>query len=153
MECVENMRKVMNASGAYALNGQSLVDQELYAYGAGLESLEAQIQQLEEDMFAMTAGAGRLGLWERLYRRQPGWGDIAQRRRAAARALSRRGGPVMQGDLQGILEAAGITGSAEVSGGKIVIHADGYAGITPGEAAKMLGRLIPLHVQWEIENA
>ena len=99
MDCVENMRGVLNAAGAYKLTGDSAIDQELEAYGVGLKAIEEQAQRLEDDLFAVTAGEERLGVWERLYRRQPSWADPDTRRRGVAAALSRRGGPVLPGDM------------------------------------------------------
>ena len=47
MDCVENMRGVLNAAGAYKLTGDSAIDQELEAYGVGLKAIEEQAQRLE----------------------------------------------------------------------------------------------------------
>ena len=152
MDCVENMRGVLNAAGAYKLTGDSAIDQELEAYGVGLKAIEEQAQRLENDLFAVTAGEERLGVWERLYRRQPSWADSDTRRRGVAAALSRRGGPVLPGDMEGILAAAGIRGAARIEGGRLLIHAEEYVGVTEIEAHKILGRMLPLHLGWEIEN-
>ena len=143
MDCVENMRGVLNAAGAYKLTGDSAIDQELEAYGVGPKAIEEQ---------AVTAGEERLGVWERLYRRQPSWADPDTRRRGVAAALSRRGGPVLPGDMEGILAAAGIRGTARIEGGRLLIHAEEYVGVTETEAHKILGRMLPLHLGWEIEN-
>lgn len=152
MDCVGNMRRVLSGTGAYALDGSSMIDQELEAYGAGLRTVEDSLRQLEDDMFAMTAGDERLGIWEKLYRRQASWGDMNTRRRGVAAALSRRGGPVLSGDIEGILAAAGIKGSASVRDGKLVITVTEYQGVTETEAVRLLGRLMPLQVRWEING-
>lgn len=152
MDSITNMRKVLNESGAYELDGSGLVDQELAAYGAGLEPIEDGLQQLEEDLFAMTAGTGRLGTWERLYRRQASSAGADMRRRGVARALSCRGGPVLREHLPGILDAAGINGSAREENGKLIIHVDSLQGTTEAEAKRLLGRLLPLNVTWETET-
>ena len=129
-----------------------MIDQELEAYGAGLRPVEESLAGLEGDIFAATAGPERLGIWERFYRRQSSWADIETRRRGAAAALSRRGGPVLPGDMEGILAAAGIRGAARIEGGRLLIHAEEYVGVTETEAHKILGRMLPLHLGWEIEN-
>ena len=153
MDCVENMRGVLNAAGAYKLTGDSAIDQELEAYGVGLKAIEEQAQRLENDLFAVTAGEERLGVWERLYRRH-GFRPAGKRSsmRGVAAALSRRGGPVLPGDMEGILAAAGIRGTARIEGGRLLIHAEEYVGVTETEAHKILGRMLPLHLGWEIEN-
>lgn len=150
MDSTENMRRVLNACGAYKLDGSTMIDRELEAYGAGLEPVWERAAGLERDMFALTAGEERLGIWERLYRRQAAFGDIEARRRGVAAALSRRGGPVLAGDAEAILAVAGIEGSVRAEGGRLIITADSYNGATPAEAARLLGRLVPLHVGWEI---
>lgn len=151
MDCVENMRKVLTESGAYVLDGSSMVDQELEAYGAGLRTVEEEAQRLEGELFVLTASAERLGSWERLYRRQASWADIEVRRRGVAKALSCRGGLVLRGDLEGLLEAAGVKGSARMEDGKLIIHVEEYQGVTETEARRVLGRLMPLYIKWEIE--
>ena len=153
MDCVTNMRKILNGSGAYELDGSGLVDQELAAYGAGLGPIEEDLERLEEDLFAMTAGTGRLGAWERLYRRQVSGAGADMRRRGVARALSCRGGPALREHLPGILDAAGISGSAREEGGKLIIHVDSLQGTTEAEANRLLGRLLPLNAAWELETA
>ncbi|WP_300684008.1 hypothetical protein [Acutalibacter sp. 1XD8-36] len=150
MDSVENMRKILNGSGAYRLDGGTIIDQELEAYGAGLRPVEESLARLEGDIFAATAGPERLGIWERFYRRQSSWADIDTRRRGAAAALSRRGGPVLMRDMEGILDAAGIRGSAGLEEGKMVIHVKEYLGITEAEARKVVGRMMPAGVRWEI---
>lgn len=153
MDCLENMRKVLSGTGAYALDGNSMVDMELEAYAAGFRIVEDSLSQLEEDMFAMTAGPEQLGVWERLYRRQASWAGPELRRKGVAAALSFRGGPVLARDMEGILAAAGIKGSAGMQDGKLVITVTEYQGVTETEAVRLLGRLIPLHVRWEISGA
>lgn len=153
MTCLENMHKILGESGAYKLTGDSMIDRELEAYGAGLGPLEQEAQRLQEDLFAMTAGSERLTEWERMYRRQASWAELEPRRRGVAAALSRRGGPVLSGDIEGILAASGIKGSAVMEAGKLVITVTEYQGVTESEAQRLLGRLIPLHVKWEINSA
>ena len=53
-------------------------------------------------------------------------------------------------DMEGILDAAGIRGSAGLEEGKIVIHVQEYLGITEAEARKVVGRMMPAGVRWEI---
>ncbi len=153
MDSVENMRKVLNESGAYKLSGDSAVDRELGAYGAGLGPVEEGLRRLEEDMFALTAGEERLGAWERLYRRQASWADPETRRRGVAAALSRRGGPVLSGDIEGILEAAGIKGAARFEGGKVIITVAEYLGVTEEEAGRRHSKPVALGLLREGEAA
>ena len=63
MDSVENMRKILNGSGAYRLDGGTMIDQELEAYGAGLRPVEESLARLEGDIFAATAGTERLCLF------------------------------------------------------------------------------------------
>ncbi len=152
MNSVENMRKILNSSGAYKPDGGSLVDRELEAYGAGLMTVEESLDRLEADVFAATAGPERLSAWERLYRRQASWADMETRRKGVAAALSRRGGPVLMSDMEGILAAAGIKGSAGMENGTLVISVQEYMGVTEAEARKVLGRMMSAGVLWEVRG-
>lgn len=152
MDSAANMRKALNESGAYDLDGSGLVDQELEAYGAGLKPIEDGLKELEGDLFAMTAGTGRLDAWERLYRRQVSRAGADIRRQGVARALSCRGGPVLREHIPGILAAAGISGSAREENGTLIIHVDSLQSVTEAESNRLLGRLIPLNAAWTIEK-
>ena len=59
-------------------------------------------------------------------------------------------GPALMSDMQGILDAAGIKGSAGLEEGKMVIYVQEYLGITEAEAHKVVGRMMPAGVRWEI---
>lgn len=146
----ENIRQVLKNTGIYNLPGNSPVDHEVEAYAAGLEIVEDAMERLEKDLFALTATPERLAQWELLYRGQAAGGNLEARRKAAAQALGRQGGPVTAGNLDEILEAAGIRGTWEEVDGKLVIHATEYLCTSETEAKRLLGRLLPAHWKWEV---
>lgn len=146
----ESIRRVLGATGIYQLTGDTPVDYEIDAYSAGLKAVEDALERLEKDLFARTATPECLAQWELLYRGQAAGGDLEARRKAAAQALSRRGGPVAVGNLEDVLETAGIRGTWEEVDGKLVIHAEEYLCTSETEAKRLLGRLLPAHWKWEV---
>lgn len=147
----ENMRRVLADTGIYALTGDSPIDQEIDAYAEGLGSVEDQLECLEKDLFAATATAECLAQWELLYRGQASNADLETRRLAVASALALGNGPVTARDMDGVLLVAGIRGSWLESGGKLVIQVQEYLGTTEAEASRLLGRLLPVGLEWELQ--
>lgn len=148
-----NIRKILSESGVYQLTGNTPVDWELAAYGAGLQALEENMEALEQDLFAATASAGQLDRWEALYRPQTSSGALADRRRTVTKALAGYGGVATLAVLKNLVEAAGIEGTVKLEGGKVKITAARYLGVSQKEAERMLDRLLPAHLEWEITAA
>lgn len=147
----EHMAQVLGATGIYKLTGDSPVDWELDAYGAGLQVLETAMAELEGELFALTAPSGRLAEWERLFRSQESGAELAVRREAAAKAIGLRPVPAtLQAVREEILPIAGIKGTVAAEGSKLTITVEEYQGVTAKEAKRLLDRLLPAHLEWEI---
>lgn len=146
----ENMRRVLADTGIYVLTGDSPIDREIGAYEAGLGPLEEELERLEADLFVLTATAECLARWEAVYRGQASTADLETRRLAAAKALSLSNDPLTASDMDDILLIAGIRGSWQESGGKLVIQAEEYLGGTEEQARRLLGRLLPAGLEWEL---
>lgn len=149
----ENIRRLMEATGVYSLTGSSPVDWELEAYTAGLDRLEAEMRALEAEMFIARAPAQRLEQWELLLRPQWSTASLEERREALLKALSAHAGPANLAAMEDMLTAAGVKGTVREEAGKLVIHVESYQGVTAKEAKRMLDRLLPSHVAWEISTS
>ena len=53
--------------------------------------------------------------------------------------------------LQDLLAAAGVRGSLREEDGKLLVALEEYQGVTAQEAQRMLDRLLPAHLEWEIQ--
>ncbi|RKJ39021.1 DUF2313 domain-containing protein [Acutalibacter sp. 1XD8-33] len=146
----ENIRRILSESGVYQLTGETPVDWEINAYEAGLQALEEEMEALEQDLFAATASARQLDRWEGLYRPQASSGELADRRRTVAKALAGYGGAVTLAVLKDLVEAAGILGTVTLEGGKVKLTVERCLGVSQAEAERMLNRLLPAHLEWEI---
>lgn len=152
MTAEENMKKLLAQCGVYKLTGDTPLEWELAAYGAGFSLVEEALGEAEAGTFAATAPQEWLEEWEARYFSQPVQGDLATRRAMLKERLLPRTGPVTLADVPGLLLAAGIRGTAEETGGGLVITALEY--LAPkAQAEKELGRLLPLHVPWTIAEA
>lgn len=150
MTCGENMARLMRATGVYKLPGGTPADWELAAYQAGFGVIEQAMAALEKELFVLTAPAGRLAAWELLFRRQSSAAPLPVRRTAAAKALGLRFGPAtLESIRQEVLPAAGLSGSVSESEGKLLISA-ALQGVTEAEARRLLDRLLPAHLEWEL---
>lgn len=149
----ENMAGIMAATGLYKLTGSSPVDWELDAYGKGLGILEADMELLEAELFVMTAPAQRLDQWEKLFRCQASGGSLEDRRLGVAKALSPGPGALSLPALEDILLIAGVRGGISWSEGKLHISVQEYIGVKEAEAKRLLDRLLPAHLEWEITVA
>ena len=150
MTCGGNMARLMGATGLYRLTGESPVDWELAAYQAGFAVIEEAMAALEAELFALTAPAGRLAAWELLFRRQASGAGLGFRRQAAAKALGLRYGPATLGSLcQEVLPVAGVEGTVGEQAGKLLVTGV-LRGVTETEARRLLDRLLPAHLAWEL---
>ena len=53
--------------------------------------------------------------------------------------------------MQDLLAAAGVRGSLREEDGKLLVALEEYQGVTAQEAQRMLDRLLPAHLEWEIQ--
>ena len=138
----ENMAGIMTATGLYKLDGSSPADWELDAYNEGLLAIRSEIEALLDELFVMTAPPERLSQWEELFYCQSRGGAIEDRRRGIARALGFYPGPMNGGAIKELLDIAGVRGE--------VIKAGGFLGVTKREAERLLDRILPAHISWEL---
>lgn len=147
MTAAENMARILRQSGVYKLTGESLVDWELAAYGAGFQVLAEQAAALEQEMLVATAPAERLSQWEKLCLPQALSASLEDRRAVVGQCLARRSGPITLGDLPGLLLAAGIKGTAAEGPEGLTVTVEEY--LLPEALAKArLGRLLPANLAW-----
>ena len=88
MTAAEHMAQVLRGTGLYTLDGNTRVDAELSAYGAGFALIEASFAELLRELFIETAVGYGLDCWELLFRPQVSAGTAGQRR---ASLLARMG--------------------------------------------------------------
>lgn len=153
MTAAENMRKVLGQCGAYRLTEGCPLEWELAAYGAGFAMVGQALALAGQDAFAGTATTQRLDQWEANYLPGPATCGAADRRKILAARLSlfAHRGPLTLGDMPTLLLAAGIEGTAQETGGKVVITPTQYL-LPQVLAQKELGLLMPLHLTWEISQ-
>lgn len=145
-----HMAQVLRATGLYTLPGDTPADWEQAAYCAGLDSAEAELDTLEQSLFALTAPAEALARWEALFRSQASSGELGARRRGVAKALGLRfRRPTLGAIQEEVLPAAGIAGTVAESQGKLTITGT-RQGVTEAEARRLLDRLLPAHMEWEL---
>lgn len=149
MTAGENMKKLLVDCGVYRPEEDTPLDWELAAYQAGFALLEEALAAARQEMFVPTAPAERLGWWETQVFPQPVQADLPTRREMLLQRMRTRPEPLAPADLPGLLLAAGIRGTAEESGGQVVITVSEYL-VPQAQAQKELARLLPLHVQWEL---
>lgn len=151
MTARENMRQVLARCGAYRLAEDCPLQWELAAYGAGFDGLKGALAQGEQDAFALTASPERLTEWEALCLPAPAACGVRDRREMLAARLSllAHRGPLTMGDLPTLLLAAGIRGTAIEEGGVVRVAPGEYL-LPPALAQQELGRLMPLHLAWEM---
>ena len=136
------MAQVLRATGIYTLPGGTPADWEQEAFCAGLDKLEAGLDALEQSLFALTAPAEKLSQWEALFRAQASSGELAARRRGVAKALGLRfQRPTLRAIQEDVLPA-----EAE---GRLMV-AGTLEGVTEQEARRLLDRLLPAHMEWEL---
>lgn len=145
-----HMAQVLRATGIYTLPGNTPADWEQDAYCAGLDSAEGELDALEQSLFALTAPAERLAQWEALFRAQASSGALPARRKGVAGALGLRfQRPSLRAIQEQVLPAAGIAGTVAEADGKLSITGS-LQGVTEKEARRLLDRLLPAHMEWEL---
>lgn len=149
MTAAENMGKILEESGVYRLTGETPLKWELAAYGAGFAALNEEWEDAFADIFAGKAGEERLSQWEAYFLPHPAGCPLAARREILAARLQARPEPISVGDLPQLLLAAGIRGTAQESGGALVLTVQEYL-LPEAQAKAELARLMPLHISWSI---
>lgn len=145
-----HLAQVLRATGIYTLPGDGPADWELEGYLAGLDRAEEELNVLEQSLFVSTAPAEQLARWESLFRAQASAGELAARQRGAAKALGLRFQRATLGAIQeDVLPAAGIAGTVAEAGGTLTVTGS-LQGVTEKEARRLLDRLLPAHLEWEL---
>ena len=67
MTARDTMASALRSTGLYTLNGKTLVDQELLAYCAALDTLYERLEVCKQDSFIGTASETGLLRWEALF--------------------------------------------------------------------------------------
>ncbi|MCI9552845.1 MAG: hypothetical protein HFE94_04840 [Acutalibacter sp.] len=150
MSAGADLRRILSVTGAYQLTGSSPLDWELDAYAEGLDAAWAQVDRVLAELFIETAPEETLGQWEILFHGQALPGEPADRRRALLGLLGAYRGPGTLAELRRVAEAAGIDGAVEETETGVIIRAKGFLGVSETEARRLLARLMPLHLNWEL---
>ena len=153
MRAAEHLREILNATGVYHLTGDTPVDWELEAYGAGFAVLEDAWEKLREELFLETAPKSRLDRWEELFRAQPSSEGEQERREALRVRFSVHPGLHTPGEFSAMLKAAGIRGAVRETEEGIRVALGRFLGITEEEARRELDRLLPAHLPWELDKS
>ena len=112
---------------------------------------DAALEALEAELFLSSAPGERLERWELLLRPQASEASLEERRRALVQAFSAWNRPANLEAMQDLLAAAGVRGSLREEDGKLLVALEEYQGVTAQEAQRMLDRLLPAHLEWEIQ--
>lgn len=110
MRAREHMGHVLEATGLYRLTGDTPVDWELSAYGAGFARLEERFQGILENMFPQTAGREKLAQWETLFRPQPAEASLEECQEMVLQRFSVGEEDFTPEDVQNLLVGAGVRG-------------------------------------------
>lgn len=153
MRAAAHMRQVLEATGLYQLGEDSPTGWELEAFGAGFALLEERFDRLLEDLFPQTAGEGRVGQWEALFRPQPSQAALEERRGMvlARQALGEK--PFTLAGVQALLKGAGVRGLVLEEAEGISVVLGKLLGVSKEEAARELDQLLPAHLPWDWEEA
>lgn len=149
MTAGENMRGILEKSGAYRFTEDAPLEWELAAYAAGFALIEEGIKEAWQGVFAATAPEARLWELESRSLPHPPGCPVAARREIQKERLRARPDPLSLGDMPSLLLAAGIRGTAEEVDGTVRVTVTEYL-LPKAQADKELALLMPLHVKWEI---
>lgn len=152
MTAAEHMAQVLRGTGLYTLDGDTWVDAELSAYGAGFALIEAFFTELLRELFIETAAGYGLDCWELLFRPQVSAGTAGQRRASLLARLGVGGDAHTLAEYSALLPGAGVEGTlAETEEGGLLVTGS-PAGVTEEEAERELDRLLPAHLAWELQQ-
>ena len=150
MTAAEHMAQVLRGTGLYTLDGDTLVDAELAAYGAGFALVEEAFEELLGELFVETATGYGLDCWERLFRPRASTAGTAQRRASLLARLGISGAAHTLAEYGALLPGAGIAGTLSEDGEGGLLVTGSPAGVPEEEAKGELDRLLPAHLSWEL---
>lgn len=143
----QRMREILNATGAYHLDENSLIACETEACGIALDSLENEMNSVLSNLFAETADESGLNRLETLYSSQPSSAQLDDRRKAAKARLAMNPSHFTVKYLPDMLTAANILGEALEEDGKIRVLFGRAAGVSEQRAKADLAALLPAHIE------
>lgn len=149
----DTMRRVLNDTGCYRLTGSTSADWEITACAAGLDHLEAGIDTLTADLFALTASSEQLDKWESLYRPQSADGSLEERRKMQNCRGAINPTRFQLSAMSNSLPAAGIVGMLQEVEGSLKVLVGRLLGVTKEEAEKELDQILPAHLGWTWEES
>lgn len=149
---LENIRRILQATGLYALSPGGLSASELAAYGAGFAVFEAAYHRLQEDLFIQTASSELLDAYESLFRPVVSAEREETRRAMLLQRFSVSGQDNTRAKLEARLWAAGVQGTiTEWHGGGLLIKARKLLGLSKAAVQQELNGLLPAHLPYELE--
>lgn len=143
----QRMREILNATGAYRLTGQSMIDSEINACAVAIDSFEDEMQAFLNNIFAATADKATLDRLEKLYRTQASSAELDDRREFVKARLAVNPTHFTTKYLPDMLKAANILGEAFEDNGKIRVLFGRAVGISPQWAKSELKELLPAHIE------
>lgn len=149
MTARETMASALRDTGLYTLTGETLVDQELAAYGAALDVLYERIEDCKTDGFLGTAGEEGLARWEKLFGLHP-LGTLEERRKVLLQYSATRGDAHTCSDFLALFQSAGLTATIleDPSGKKLCFNCIGLGNAEErADAVAYLKRFLPAHLQ------
>ena len=147
-QAAERMRDILNGTGAYQLTGSSPGDWDLNACGAGLDGLEASMDELLADLFPPTMGEAGLTLWESLYRPQSSGAALEERRKMLAQRLGMNPEKFSRDAFSAMLWSAGVAGELRETGNGLQVLVGKRLGIPEAEMLRELDEILPAHLPW-----
>lgn len=153
MRTREHMGHVLEATGLYRLTGDTPVDWELSAYGAGFARLEERFQGILEDMFPQTAGREKLAQWETLFRPQPAEASLEECREMVLQRFSVGEEDFTPEDVQNLLVGAGVRGLLVEEKNSLQVILGKLLGVSEEEASREMDRLLPAHLPWSWDKS
>lgn len=146
----ERMREELNATGCYALTGDTPGDLDLLAMDAALSDFDTELEQLVQDVFLGECSEDTLTRWELAVRPQRSTATPAQRKQMLLSRLAiHPHGSTVQA-CNALLPAAGAVGGVEETTGGITVKLAGTYGLTETQVQQELSQLLPAHLAHEI---
>lgn len=110
MSKTEEMRIQLAPLNIYNLNGTSLIDCELAAYGASLDSLQSRLDKLLNSLWVITADDETLSLWEQRLGFCGGENNEERRRKILRRLQSNKASDFTRLGIEDYLNEEGFYG-------------------------------------------
>lgn len=152
MDSYESMKARLLETGLYALNGKTLVDFELRAYAAGLDSVRDALTKLQKESFTATAESYGLENREKAFRLSS-LGKTEERRKALVAMGAVTPDSFTKAGVEAALAGLGLEASLEESQAdrKLIVHFLKMPDCGETEAAQKLKIFLPAHLSYETD--